>query len=196
MDTTRKRKQLSHERIVEAASRAMRRNGYAGVGVADVMREAGLTHGGFYAHFASRDAMLVEAIEQAGRASARRIAGAIESAAEQGASPFRAVVETYLSDDILGAPERSCHVAALCAEMPRQSPDVKKASSASVRGLVRLVERSLSASVPSEHAGVVAATLLGSLQLARACGTAAKGRALLASARAALLEQYDHHPAD
>ena len=52
------RKELSHERIVDAAARAIRREGYAGVGVADVMKEAGLTHGGFYAHFPSRDAML------------------------------------------------------------------------------------------------------------------------------------------
>ena len=48
------------------------RDGYAGVGVADVMKEAGLTHGGFYAHFDSRDALLVEALERAGRESASR----------------------------------------------------------------------------------------------------------------------------
>ncbi len=60
------RKELSHERIVDAAARAIRREGYAGVGVADVMKEAGLTHGGFYAHFPSRDAMLVAAMERAG----------------------------------------------------------------------------------------------------------------------------------
>jgi len=50
------RKDLSHDRIVEAASKAIRRAGYRGVGVADIMKEAGLTHGGFYAHFDSRDA--------------------------------------------------------------------------------------------------------------------------------------------
>lgn len=61
------RKEISHERIVEAAARAIRREGYAGVGVADVMKEAGLTHGGFYAHFPSRDAMLAAAMDRAGR---------------------------------------------------------------------------------------------------------------------------------
>ena len=61
------RKALSHERIVDAAARAIRREGYAGVGVADVMKEAGLTHGGFYAHFPSRDALLAAAMERAGR---------------------------------------------------------------------------------------------------------------------------------
>ena len=186
------RKALSHARIVDAASRAMRRSGYAGVGVADVMREAGLTHGGFYAHFTSRDAMLVEAVEHAGRKSAKRIAGVVEAAAERGVTPFRALVESYLSDAMLAAVESGCHVALLCAEMPRQPAAVRRASSASVRGLVELVARTLAPTVAVERAAVVAATLIGSLQLARALGTPAQGRALLASARAALLEQYDH----
>ena len=54
------RREATHERIVDAAARVLRRDGYAGVGVADVMKQAGLTHGGFYAHFGSRDALLVE----------------------------------------------------------------------------------------------------------------------------------------
>ena len=69
--TPNSRKEETHERIVDAAGRAIRRQGYAGVGVADVMKEAGLTHGGFYAHFDSRDALLVEALEHAGRQSQR-----------------------------------------------------------------------------------------------------------------------------
>ena len=191
MQKTATRKQLSHDRIVEAASRSVRRNGYAGVGVAEVMREAGLTHGGFYAHFASRDALLVEAIEHAGQKSAKRIADVIEASAERGVTPFRALVESYLADETLAAPESGCHVAALCGEMPRQSAAVRKASDASARGLVRLVERALAPSVPAAHAAVVAATLIGSLQLARASATRLRGRSLLANARAALLEQYD-----
>src|SRR6266849_10651242 len=67
--TPNSRKEETHERIVDAAARAIHRHGYAGVGVADVMKEAGLTHGGFYAHFDSREALLVEALERAGRQS-------------------------------------------------------------------------------------------------------------------------------
>ena len=192
MQKTATRKQLSHDRIVEAASRSMRRNGYAGVGVAEVMREAGLTHGGFYAHFASRDALLVEAIEHAGRGSAKQIAGVMEASVERGISPFRALVESYLADETLATPESGCQVAALCGEIPRQSAAVRKASGVSARGLVRLVERTLAPAVPSAHAAVVAATLIGSLQLARASATPVQGRSLLANARAALIEQYDH----
>ena len=60
------KKEHTRERIIRAAARAIRKHGYEGVGVADVMKEAGLTHGGFYAHFASRDALLAQAAEQAG----------------------------------------------------------------------------------------------------------------------------------
>ncbi|WYX24985.1 helix-turn-helix domain-containing protein [Achromobacter xylosoxidans] len=80
------RKELSHDRIVEAAARAIRREGYAGVGVADVMKEAGLTHGGFYAHFPSRDAMLVAAMERAGRDGAARMAQGMARRRAEGAS--------------------------------------------------------------------------------------------------------------
>ena len=67
--TAAKRKEATHERIVEAAARAIRRSGYSGTGVADIMKDAGLTHGGFYAHFASREAMLAEAADRAGAES-------------------------------------------------------------------------------------------------------------------------------
>ena len=61
------KKELSHARIVDVAAKAIRRAGYRGVGVADIMKEAGLTHGGFYAHFESRDALVVEAMAKAGQ---------------------------------------------------------------------------------------------------------------------------------
>lgn len=68
-------KEASHERIVSAAARAIRRSGYDGTGVADIMKEAGLTHGAFYAHFTSREAMLAEAASRACAESAAVVAG-------------------------------------------------------------------------------------------------------------------------
>src|SRR5205085_9667153 len=105
------RKEATHERIVEAAARAIRRSGYNGTGGADLMKDAGLTHGGFYAHFASREAMLAEAADRAGAeavATSERIAGS--------ASPQRALLElvrAYLSKAHLEDIERGCPVAAL-----------------------------------------------------------------------------------
>ena len=184
------RKQQTHERIVEVAARAIRRQGYAGVGVADVMNSAGLTHGGFYAHFDSRDALLVEALERAGRESGAVLAQAVERRRAKGASAFRALVDAYLSEEHLTAVDTGCPVAALACDMPRQPDAVREASAAPVRRLVATVQSALP---PASRAaaGVVAGTLVGTLQLARALGDDAEGRALLSAARTALIRQYD-----
>ena len=188
--TPNSRKEETHARIVEAAARAIRRRGYAGVGVAEVMKEAGLTHGGFYAHFESRDALLVEALERAGVESVETMKHVVEQLAGQGVSPFRALVESYLSEAHCVALETGCPVAALGSDMPRQSPAVCEASAARVQGLISTVRDSLP-EVSRAEAGVVAATLVGTLQFARALGDEAAGRAVLAAARQTLIRQYD-----
>jgi AcrR family transcriptional regulator len=184
------RKQETHERILEVAARAIRRQGYAGVGVADVMKSAGLTHGGFYAHFDSRDALIVEALERAGRESGEALARGVERRKAKGASAFRALVDAYLADEHLASLETGCPVAALACDMPRQSDPVREASSASVRRLVTAVQATLP-HASRAAAGVVAGTLVGTLQLARAMGDNAEGRAILAAARKALVDQHD-----
>lgn len=113
MDTPPSRKQVTHDRIVATAARAIRRGGFQGVGVADIMKEAGLTHGGFYAHFASRDALLAEALERAGQEAATRVADYTAVRRKQGASAFRALVDGYLAERHLGSTETMCTVAAL-----------------------------------------------------------------------------------
>ena len=188
--TPNSRKQETHERIVDVAARAIRRNGYAGVGVADVMKEAGLTHGGFYAHFDSRDALLVEALERAGRESGEALTRSLERRAAKGVSAFRALVEAYLGDEHLGSLETGCPVAALACDMPRQSDAVREASAVRVRRLVAGVQSALP-HASRATASVVAGTLVGTLQLARALGANADGRALLSGARKTLLQQYD-----
>ena len=188
--TPNSRKQETHERIVDVAARAIRRHGYAGVGVADVMKEAGLTHGGFYAHFDSRDALLVEALERAGRESGEAVTRALERRAAKGVSAFRALVEAYLGDEHLASLETGCPVAALACDIPRQSDAVREASAMRVRRLVAGVQSALPHASPAT-ASVVAGTLVGTLQLARALGANADGRAVLSAARKALVQQYD-----
>ncbi|WP_241073585.1 TetR/AcrR family transcriptional regulator [Achromobacter insuavis] len=185
------RKELSHERIVDAAARAIRREGYAGVGVADVMKEAGLTHGGFYAHFPSRDAMLVAAMERAGRDGAARMTQSIARRRAEGASPLRALVEGYLSETHLASCEGGCPISALASEMPRQSPEVREMSASRVRGLVEVVGRALPADAAPQAAMAITSNLVGAIQLARALGDNAQGRAMLAAARESILAQYD-----
>lgn len=188
--TPNSRKEETHERIVDVAARAIRRNGYAGVGVAEVMKEAGLTHGGFYAHFESRDALLVEALDRASRESAEVVARTAEQRAAKGVSKFRALVETYLGDDQLASLEYGCPIAALGCEIPRQSQVVREASAARVNRLIEAVRATLP-DIRRTAASVVAGTLVGSLQLARALGDNAEGRAVLSASRKSLIRQYD-----
>ena len=185
------RREATHERIVEVAARTLRRNGYAGVGVADVMKQAGLTHGGFYAHFESRDALLAEAIARAGRDSAAAMGQRIEASRARGESALRALVDSYLSDAHLSGTESGCVVAALSSEMPRQSPALLAPAAERVRKLIALVQRALPEGGSKEQAMVVVSTMVGSLQLARTLGANAQGKAVLAAARSALLAQYD-----
>lgn len=191
MGTSPSRKQITHDRIVETAARAIRRAGFDGIGVADIMKEAGLTHGGFYAHFASRDALLCEAIERAGKDSAARIAKNASIRAAQGASAFRALVENYLSDRHLASPENGCPVAALASEMPRQSRAVGQAAAQRVRGLIAVVRSTLPPTEKPDAAAFIASQLVGAIQLARALGDNAEGKAVLAGTRRTLLERYD-----
>src|SRR5262245_62175702 len=101
--TTGTKKERTHERIVRSAARALRRDGFDGVGVAEVMQDAGLTHGGFYAHFPSREALLVEALDSAAAESA----ALFDEAASQGdkAEGLKLVLERYLSDEHAQAKE-------------------------------------------------------------------------------------------
>jgi len=189
------RKEVTHERIVSTAARAIRRAGFQGLGVADIMQEAGLTHGGFYAHFASRNALLVEALEQAGTEGAARIAKGVARGQGSGTGALRAVVEGYLSERHLASTEDGCPVAALVSEMPRQAPEVRQAAAQRVRGLIGTIQRTLPPDAAAEIAAVIAGQLVGALQLARALGNNAEGKALLAATRRALLAQYDHSSA-
>ncbi|GGP20739.1 TetR/AcrR family transcriptional regulator [Silvimonas iriomotensis] len=184
------RKQQSHQRIVDVAARAIRRAGYNGVGVADIMKEAGLTHGGFYAHFPSRDALLVEATQAASRQSIANISAGLEQGRQQGLSPLAALIESYLSDQHLADTECGCPVAALGSEMPRQSDIVRDAARERVQALIGGVGKVLPQDRASQ-AAVLAGTLVGTLQLARTLGDNEAGKAILASARATLRAQYD-----
>nr|WP_255592809.1 TetR/AcrR family transcriptional regulator [Bordetella sp. BOR01] len=177
---------------MQTAARAIRRGGYGGVGVADIMKEAGLTHGGFYAHFPSRDAMLAAAIERAGQENAERLSRHNAEQARLGVHPLRTLVESYLSEAHLATPERGCPVAALLSEMPRQAVPVRDASRVRVRALMQRVHQAMP-DATVEQARAVAATLVGALQMARALG-GAEGKAVLAACRQTLLDQYTLSP--
>jgi len=167
--TSSNRKEATHERIVEAAARAIRRSGYGGTGVADIMKAAGLTHGGFYAHFASREAMLAEAADRAGAEAVAASASIAAAAPPQNA--LQSLLRAYLSKEHLESIERGCPVAALGSEMPRQAPEVRHAATRRIKEMIDLIARqSPDWGQPGahEHALVTVATMVGALLLARA----------------------------
>jgi TetR/AcrR family transcriptional repressor of nem operon len=161
------RKEATHDRIVEAASRAIRRSGYGGTSVPDIMKDAGLTHGGFYAHFDSREAMLAEAADRAGADSVATLARVASTAPSQRA--LREMLEVYLSKEHMA--EIACPVAALGSEMPRQAPEVRRAATNRIKEMIDLVARqSPNWGQPGAHerALVTVSTMIGALLLARA----------------------------
>ncbi|MBT1539659.1 TetR/AcrR family transcriptional regulator [Ralstonia solanacearum] len=162
-------KEASHERIVVAAARAIRRSGYDGTGVADIMKEAGLTHGAFYAHFPSREAMLAQAADRACAESAAVAADVVAGVPPEKA--LEAMLCAYLSREHLEQVERGCPLAALGSETLRQGPEVRRAVTRHIKAMVDLVARqSPGWGQPDAHeqALVTIATMVGALLLARA----------------------------
>ena len=162
-------KDATHERIVCVAARAIRRGGYDGTGVADIMKEAGLTHGAFYAHFTSREAMLVEAAGRACAESAAAAAGVVAGVPPDKA--FASMIGAYLSREHVRHADRGCPLAALGSETSRQTPEVRRVATRHIKEMVDLVARqSPDWGKPGAHerALVTIATMVGALILARA----------------------------
>ncbi|WP_373921744.1 TetR/AcrR family transcriptional regulator [Undibacterium cyanobacteriorum] len=167
--STQSRKEASHERIVEVASRAIRRSGYDGTGVADIMKEAGLTHGGFYAHFPSRDALLAEAGDRAGAESVA-IAAQIAAAAPPGEA-LRHIMQAYLSEEHMHLIETGCPVSALGSEMPRQAPEVRCVATLHIKEMIDLIARQMpdwGQSAAHERAMLLLCSLIGTTIVSRA----------------------------
>jgi TetR/AcrR family transcriptional regulator, transcriptional repressor for nem operon len=163
------RKEVTHERIVDAAARAIRRSGYDGTAVADIMKDVGLTHGGFYAHFASREAMLAEAADRAGAEAVA--ASASIAAAVPPEQALQTLLRAYLSREHVDNAEKGCPVVALGSETPRQAPEVRRAATRRIKEMIDVVARqSPDWGQPGAHekALVTVATMVGALLLARA----------------------------
>lgn len=176
-------KEETRQKVVKAAARSVRAKGPEGVSVAEVMAEAGLTHGGFYAHFPNKEALVAAAIEEAFGQSARRFGKVTDGLSK--AEALATFVDLYVTPEHRAHPERGCPLAGLSSELPRQGPPVREAYE---RGVQRLVGRiadwlpdgtkgraSLAASLVAEMAGIVA--------LSRAIADDDEAERMLAAAR-------------
>lgn len=169
--TAQSRKEVTHDRIVGAAARAIRRSGYDGTGVADIMKKVGLTHGGFYAHFASREAMLAEAADRAGAESVATLTRVATAAPPHEA--LQAMIRAYLAKEHVEDAETGCPVAALGSETPRQAARVRRAATRRIKEMIDVVAR-----YSPDNALVTVATMVGALVLARAVDDAKLSEAL------------------
>jgi TetR/AcrR family transcriptional repressor of nem operon len=160
-------KNHSHERILKAASRKFRRQGIAATGMTGVMAEAGLTNGGFYSHFRSKNDLVREGLECALDEQLRRLA-------EGDAAPgqLRELIRSYLSTEHRDRPDAGCASAALLPEIGRQPRATRKAYTARMRELFEQLARRLpqnsSSGTSHDTAMGIFAVLVGALQLARA----------------------------
>jgi len=178
------KKERTRERIVQVAARALRRLGFDGVGVAEVMQEAGLTHGGFYAHFPSREALLVEALDAAAAESLAALEGSARGIEGKGGR-LGAFIDSYLSDEHAEHPEAGCTLAALGSETFRQSSGVRAVATRRLEQFLKLLEAQLpgTAAERRERAQTLVATLVGSLLLSRLVTDAALGSSFRKAAR-------------
>jgi TetR/AcrR family transcriptional repressor of nem operon len=187
MGHSRDDKLRSHQRIVEVAARRIREAGTEAPAVAEIMETAGLTHGGFYKHFGSRDQLIAEAAERSFAEGSARISETIEGAED----PLAAFVEAYLSPEHRDAPGSGCGVAALSGDAARAGDRLRGAYTAQVgdyiERLAALLPSSGSATEDRERATVAVTTLVGALLMSRAVDDPALADEILRAARAALL---------
>jgi TetR/AcrR family transcriptional regulator, transcriptional repressor for nem operon len=157
----------THAVIVEAASKLLREHGFTDTSVADVMKAAGLTHGGFYAHFPDKTAMLVAAVEKAFVQSPRNFEILAQHANRKSDAGF--IAEMYLSDSQVADIANGCPAAALVSELHRQAPPVQTAFQAGADVTARELSKAHGlAPTNGEPAWAALALLMGALTLMRA----------------------------
>jgi TetR/AcrR family transcriptional repressor of nem operon len=188
MRYSKEHKQETHARIVRKASVRLREKGAHGIGVADLMKEAGLTHGGFYAHFDSREALLVEAFAYAmDRSMAHWRKTADETPPEK---RLAMIVESYLTTMHRDDPGRGCAVPALGADIARESPKTRKAFAAKLEQMIDMIADQipdLPRKAARKQASATLATMMGSMVLSRIAGNGEFSDEILAAGREAAL---------
>lgn len=184
MRYSREHKAETHARIVRKASVLLRERGVHGVGVAELMKEAGLTHGGFYAHFASRDALLIEAVAHA---MDRSIAyWRTLAQAQPGQAGLADIVDAYLTPAHRDDPGYGCAIAALGAEIAREGAGTRRMFAAKLEEMVAVLAAEAdgaTAEAARNEAIATLALMTGALVLARAAGGGAFSGEILAVAR-------------
>lgn len=171
----------NRERIVAAAARLFRERGIAAVGVAELMEEAGMTHGGFYKHFESKDALIAEACAFSFQDPGGGLRAAAESA--PAGQELKAIVDRYLSRRHRDNPGTGCAVAALGGEVANRESPAREALQAGRARLVALVAQYWRGPDARERASAFVSTMVGALIGARLADSASSDAVLRAARR-------------
>ena len=180
-----------HKKIVKDASRRIRSEGLTGSAVSSVMRDAGLTHGGFYKHFSSKDALLLESLGEAFQEIADRLVRAAEESRSE--EPWKAMRKTYLSLEYCDHVDRGCPLPTLAPELARAN---KKMRGKILTQLVRYKDRMVPMmpgrkSADKERAFFqIFSTMIGAIEIARMLPAPEMRENVLANARDLLLRSF------
>lgn len=177
----------SRRTITETASRLFRARGLEGVGVADIMQAAGMTHGGFYRHFPSKEALVAEAMAHAfGEVGSRLELNDAADGTNHLAVKLRAYVEDYLSAGHVVHSEQGCPMAAVGSEAPHAGGEVGASFAEGTEHLVQRLTTALAnaSATPREAALRLLSSLVGTIVIARAVGAVALQNEVIAAMRA------------
>lgn len=186
------KKEMTHQRILETAAKVIRRDGFDALAVADVMKQAGLTHGGFYAHFSNRDALLAEALDYARIETSAQLEQWVRQKVAEGQQPLVAFIGIYLSEQHLNSCVEGigCPVAALGSDFFRINPGTKAIAAKIIETYVEHVRTLSQHKLTKDQAFLLISTLAGVMQLARSFIGSEQASLYLAASRNDLIQRY------
>ena len=182
MRVSREQADKNCDHVIDVASRLFRERGFDGIGITDLMKESGLTHGGFYGQFKSKDDLKVQASRRALSRSKDRWA---EVLAETPNDKLGALARLYLTDTHRDRRGEGCALAALGGDAPRSSPELQSAFREGIEGYLELLDSIVPASSGEARRNksiVTLSTLVGALVLSRAVGDEALSQKILSAA--------------
>ena len=187
MRVSREQAAENRDRILDVAGRLFRERGFAGIGVSDLMKAAGLTHGGFYGHFASKDDLAAQACERVVEQTVKRWRDLVAS---DRSDPLEPLLAHYMSCAHRDDPARGCVYAALAAEVAREkSPRLRHGFTIGLRSMLDILSRiapGRSAAARRERAVAKMAAMVGAVVLARAVDDKELSGEILSATRKAL----------
>ncbi|MGH8509247.1 MAG: TetR/AcrR family transcriptional regulator [Gammaproteobacteria bacterium] len=178
----------TRQEIIKAASTLLRERGLHGISVAELMSEIGLTHGGFYTHFDSKEALTSEAMEAAFGESVTGWHKVLENARTK--SGFASLVDLYLTEEHLRDPGTGCAVPALGSEIARAGPAVRESVAKGISEMIETLSKQIDDTSPErkkERAIATVACLVGAIVMARCVNDQPTARSYLKATRSQLL---------